>query len=110
MMKRKMDKSTRQGLYDFLTYYVNFDNQHILSIFEQEIKEQLGRSDIMGTREYLLDKAKKEGLDKGIQTGMEKGKIQGKIEMLKELGYSIVEVCKKLSLTEEQVKPYYTGA
>lgn len=68
----------------------------------------------MGTREYLLDKAKKEGLEKGIQTGlqtgMEKGKIQGKIEMLKELGYSIVEVCKKLSLTEEQVKPYYIGA
>ncbi|MBL1408061.1 hypothetical protein [Sphingobacterium faecale] len=60
----------------------------------------------MFTQEYLLDKAKKEG----IQTGMEKGKIQGKIEMLKELGYSIVDVCKKLSLTEDQVKPYYAGA
>ncbi|MBL1408063.1 RpnC/YadD family protein [Sphingobacterium faecale] len=110
MMKRNMDKVTRQGLYDFLTYYVNFDNQHILSIFESEIEEKIGRSDTMGTREYLLDKAEKKGIQTGIEKGIEKGKIQGKIEILKDLGYSIVDVCKKLSLTEEQVKPYYAGA
>ena len=39
MMKRKMDKATRQGLYDFLTYYVHFQNEDNFSIFEQEIKE-----------------------------------------------------------------------
>ncbi|WP_164126138.1 hypothetical protein [Sphingobacterium luzhongxinii] len=38
MIKRKMDKNTRQGLYNFLTYYVSFDNQGSLSIFEEEIK------------------------------------------------------------------------
>lgn len=35
MMKREMDKDTRQGLYDFLTYYVSFDNEDVLSIFPQ---------------------------------------------------------------------------
>jgi hypothetical protein len=30
-----MDKGTRQGLYDFLTYYVSFDNEEVLSIFPQ---------------------------------------------------------------------------
>ena len=39
MMSRKMDKSTRQGLYNFLTYYVGFENQGSLIIFESEIKK-----------------------------------------------------------------------
>src|SRR5699024_4906499 len=56
MMKRKMGKRSRQGLYDFLTYYVSFQNDENLVIFDKEIKEKLGRSDTMGTREYLLEK------------------------------------------------------
>lgn len=31
----------------------------------------------MGTREYLLDKAKREGLEKGLAQGLEKGLEQG---------------------------------
>ena len=61
MMLRKMERSARQGIYDFLTYYVRFENSDNLSIFEQEVKEKLGRSEPMGTQEYLLDRAKKEG-------------------------------------------------
>lgn len=98
MMKRRMDKHTRQGLYNFLTYYVSFDNQGSLSTFEKEIEIKLGRSDIMGTQEYLLDKAKKEG------------KIAGKIEMLKELGFTIAQVCEKLGLTKPEVEKYFKGA
>ena len=45
MMKRKMDKDTRQGLYDFLTYYVSFDNEEVLSIFPQYINSQWQRRD-----------------------------------------------------------------
>src|SRR5690606_2222556 len=60
MMKRKMDKKTRQGIYDFLAYYVSFQNHENFSIFEKEVEIKLGRSHIMGTREYLLDKAKQE--------------------------------------------------
>lgn len=67
MMKREMDKKTRQGIYDFLTYYVRFDNQDNLIIFEQEIEKKLGRNSIMGTHEYLLDKAKKEGIAAGLE-------------------------------------------
>ncbi|MCY4780378.1 hypothetical protein ORI89_12005 [Sphingobacterium sp. UT-1RO-CII-1] len=129
MMKRKMSKATRQGLYDFLTYYVSFDNQQVLSIFEQEIEIKLGRSIIMGTREYLLDKAKKEGLDKGMQagmatgmaTGLEKGMatglekglasgiLKGKIEMLQELGFSVADICSKLSLTKAELENALKG-
>lgn len=73
-----------------------------LSEFENEIKTKIGRSDTMGTQEYLLDKAEK----KGIQ----KGKIEGKIEMLRELGFTIAEICQKLGLAKPEVEKYFKGA
>ncbi|MCY4779280.1 hypothetical protein ORI89_06440 [Sphingobacterium sp. UT-1RO-CII-1] len=79
----------------------------------------------MGTREYLLDKAKKEGLDKGIQagmatglekgmaTGLEKGMasgiLKGKIEILQELGFSVADICSKLSLTKAELENALKG-
>ncbi len=36
-----------------------------LSKFEKEIKTKIGRSDTMGTQEYLLDKAEKKGNSEG---------------------------------------------
>ena len=45
MMKRDMDKGTRQGLYDFLTYYVSFDNEEVLRIFPQKISSKWQRRD-----------------------------------------------------------------
>ncbi|WP_367329761.1 hypothetical protein [Sphingobacterium multivorum] len=50
MINREMDKDTRQGLYDFLTYYVSFDNEEVLGIFEKEIETKIGRSDTMGLK------------------------------------------------------------
>ena len=61
MMQRRMDKKVRQGIYDFLAYYVNFKNQEMFGILEQEVERKQGRSVTVGTREYLLDKAKTEG-------------------------------------------------
>ncbi|KGE15986.1 hypothetical protein [Sphingobacterium deserti] len=61
MVNREMDKLSRQGIYDFLSRYVSFQDTTLFTIFEQEIATKLGRSTTMGTREYLLDKATKEG-------------------------------------------------
>ena len=49
----------------------------------------------MGTQEYLLDKAEKKGIQKG------------KIEMLRELGFTIGEICQKLGLTKPEVEKYF---
>ena len=62
MMKRKMERSVRQGIYDFLSYYVQFENPDMLRIFEEEVQQNQGRSTTVGTREYLLEKAKNEGV------------------------------------------------
>jgi len=76
-----------------------------LSKFEKEIKTKIGRSDTMGTQEYLLDKAEK----KGIQKGKLEGRMEGKIEMLRELGFTIAEICQKLCLAKPEVEKYFKG-
>lgn len=97
MMRRKMDKKTRQGIYDFLAYYVSFQNQENFYIFEKEVETKLGRSNIMGTREYLLDKAEKQGLEKG-----ERAKAIAIAREMKQDGLPIKQISKftKLSIKE----------
>lgn len=56
----------------------------------------------MGTREYLLDKVKQEGEIAG--------KLEDKIEMFKELGFTIAQVCEKLKLTKPEVERYFKEA
>jgi len=37
-------------------------------------------------------------------------KIEGKIEMLRELGFTIAEICQKLGLAKPEVEKYFKGA
>lgn len=107
MMKRKMDKKTRQGLYNFLTYYVSFDNQSILGIFEKEITQKLGRSNVMGTQEYLLDKAEKKGLLKGKVLGKAEGereKANAIALEFKKMGLPVADIAKGTGLSVEEIE------
>ncbi|WP_294346602.1 hypothetical protein [uncultured Sphingobacterium sp.] len=78
-----------------------------LSKFEKEIETKIGRSDTMGTQEYLLDKAEKKGIQKGIQ----KGKIEGKREEaiaialeFKKMGLPIGDIAKGTRLSIEEIE------
>lgn len=103
MIKREMDRDTRQGLYDFLTYYVSFDNEEVLSIFEEEIKTKIGRSDTMGTQEYLLDKAEKKGIRKGKIEGKREEAIAIALEF-KKMGLPIIDIAKGTGLSVEEIE------
>jgi len=103
MINREMDKDTRQGLYDFLTYYVSFDNEEVLSIFEEEIKTKIGRSDTMGTQEYLLDKAEKKGIQKGKIEGKREEAIAIALEF-KKMGLPIADISKGTGLSIEEIE------
>lgn len=64
MKGRKMPKYTRAGIYDFLKYYVSFEDSNQFAIFEEETTQLEGRStETMGTTEYLLDKAERKGIE-----------------------------------------------
>src|SRR5690606_21757713 len=101
MIRRKMDKKTRQGIYDFLKYYVGFQKHENFYIFEKEVETKLGRSDTMGTREYLLDKAEKRGLEKGLEKG-ERAKAIAIARDMKKDDLPLEQIAKftKLSIKE----------
>jgi len=44
------------------------------------------------------------GLEKGMLLGKEKGKIEGKIEILTELGFSKEEIAKKLNISNKKIE------
>src|SRR5690606_26492645 len=72
MKTRKMPKYTRTGIYDFLKYYVSFEDSNQFTIFESETAQLEGRSiETMGTTDYLVDKAERRGIAKGIEKGIE---------------------------------------
>lgn len=49
-----------------MAYYVSFESQEVFAKFEQEIEIKIGRSTTIGTREYLLDKARREGQEQDL--------------------------------------------
>ncbi|MGE8430429.1 MAG: hypothetical protein ACN6O7_21305 [Sphingobacterium sp.] len=60
-----------------------------LSKFEKEIKTKIGRSDTMGTQEYLLDKAEKKGFRKGLRLGLKKARLKARGKKLLLLYWSL---------------------
>ncbi|MCY4779653.1 hypothetical protein ORI89_08315 [Sphingobacterium sp. UT-1RO-CII-1] len=109
----EINKYSKDLIMSFLVFLKNFlfiRDKDLNSNFDQYIYQVTGGTIEMGVIETIKKQEREKGIKTGIRTGIEKGKIEGKIELLKELGYSIVDVCKKLSLTEEQVKPYFTEA
>jgi len=76
-------------------------------IFEKEIKTKVGRSDTMGTQEYLLDKAEKKGLKQGLKQGIEKGKREEAITIaleFKKMGIPIADIAKGTGLSVEEIE------
>lgn len=77
-----------------------------LSKFDQYIYQETGGAIEM----RVIETIKRQEREKGLKTGIEKGKIEGKIEMLRELGFTIAEICQKLGLAKPDVEKYFKGA
>ena len=84
-----------------MKYYVGFQKHENFVIFEKEVETKLGRSDTMGTREYLLDKAEKRGLEKGLEKG-ERAKAIAIARDMKKDDLPLEQIAKftKLSIKE----------
>ena len=101
MKDRKMPKYTRTGIYDFLKYYVSFEDTTQFTIFESETAQLEERStEAMGTTEYLVDKAKKEGLERGI----EQGKASVVAGLLAAGKFTVSEIANFATVTEDFVR------
>lgn len=85
-------------------------NIQFLTKFEREVENKLGRSNIMGTQEYLLDKAEKQGLAKGIEKGRleEQAKLKAEKRSIalefKKMGLPIADIAKGTGLSVEEIE------
>lgn len=61
---------------NFLRYYVRFENQEMISKFNHAITTLTQGGKPMGIEEFLLDSAKKEGIEKGREEGINIGANQ----------------------------------
>jgi len=62
LLTKHIPKEKIRALMNFLKYFVRFENQLINAKFEKEILTE--RSNTIGIKEFLLDRAAKQGVEK----------------------------------------------
>ena len=103
LLNMQMSRDKIRKVMNFLRYYIHFENPEMIAKFEQRISILTGGSTTMGIEEFLLDNAKKEGI--------EKGKLEGKLEEaiaiareLKKEGLAIEFIAKTTKLSVEEIE------
>ena len=83
LLAKKIPKEKIRKVMNFLRYYLHFDNQEMITKFEQEIAILTKRKIPMGIEEFLLDRAGKKGIEKGIEEGRQEEKKETAVRMKK---------------------------
>jgi len=83
LVTRRIDKAKIGKIMDFLRYYVRFENAELGANFDREIAVITENSASMGIQEFLLHRAKKEGVQEGVQKGRELGRQESIHELIR---------------------------
>ena len=107
LYKKEIPKKKIQAVMNFLKHYVRFNEENTL-IFDKKLDSFNGKSYPMGIEQFLLQRAKKEGIGEGIEKGIEQGiDIQLK-EVIKNArvdnNLSIELIANIVKLTPERVR------
>lgn len=65
LLSKQLPKDKIRKLMNFLRYYKRFESPEMFAKFEREIGILTERNITMGIEEFLLDRAKKEGIEQG---------------------------------------------
>ncbi|SHM97891.1 Rpn family recombination-promoting nuclease/putative transposase [Mucilaginibacter sp. OK098] len=103
LLNKKMPKDKIRKVMNFLRHYPRFENPEMFSKFEKEISILTEGSTTMGIEEFLLDQAKKEGLEKGIEKGIEKNTIDTALKM-KESGLDLSLISNITGLSIKKIE------
>lgn len=99
LLIRQIPKEKIRVLMNFLRYYTRFENSEITRKFEQEVEALTERSNTMGLEELLLDRATKEGVEKGKK---EEALVIAK--QFKDMGVPIADIAKGTGLSVEEIE------
>jgi hypothetical protein len=94
----------------FLKNIIFMNNRELNRNFDQHIMDLTGGDMNLTVSELEIKFAREDAKAEGLAKGKAEGIVKGKVTMLKELGYSIAEICKKLTLTKTEVEKFLKGA
>jgi hypothetical protein len=77
LLRRKIPAGKTRRLLRFLKYYVQFGNKENVGNFDNAICKLTNKKEAMGIEEFMLDRAKKEGIEEGLKKGLKKGLKEG---------------------------------
>lgn len=108
LYRRNIPQKKIDGLLLFLQLYVNFEKPHYNLKFEKVIDELNNSRKTMGIREFVLDRAKNEGLQKGIEKGIEQGVANKNLEfttsLIRETSFDDEKIAHLVGVSPEFVK------
>jgi predicted transposase YdaD len=110
LYRKEIPKKKIQAVMNFLKHYVRFNEENTL-IFDKKLDSFTGKSYPMGIEQFLLQRAKKEGVIEGELKGIEKGIQEGVDIQLKETiknarleNMSIESIARIVKLLPERVR------
>lgn len=71
LLSKDISKEKIRSLMRFLKLYIRFDNERYILKFEETLNQLANRQTTMGLEEFVLDRAKRQGLYEGRKEGME---------------------------------------
>jgi flagellar biosynthesis/type III secretory pathway protein FliH len=77
LLSRKLPIQKRRYMLRFLKYYVRFQQKETNYRFDSIIHNLTNKKYNMNIEEFMIDRAKKEGIAEGIEQGVEKGIEKG---------------------------------
>ena len=77
LLSKAISKEKIRSLMRFLKLYIRFDNERYILKFEETLNQLANRQTTMGLEEFVLDRAKRQGLYEGRKEGLEQGIREG---------------------------------
>jgi hypothetical protein len=104
LLRRKIPPAKIRSLMEFLKYYVHFDNQENNDKFEKEIAQLTDNKETMGIEEFLLDRAKRQGIKEGIQEGFADAQSIFVKNLLHNTDFPIPKIANLANVSEDFVR------
>lgn len=99
LLTSQLPKTKIRSLMNFLRYYVRLENQEEAGKFEQAIEEITQRTTTMGIEQFLLERAKQEGIQKGMEKGVNEKNRTFTETLLRETNFSTAEIARLVGVS-----------
>jgi predicted transposase/invertase (TIGR01784 family) len=99
----------KQAIHAFLSGCVHFADSKTYSTFNKELKAITGKSNVMGTQEYLKAKGREEGLEEGREEGRKEEKVLLVKSLLASNQFTIAQISDFVKVSQDFVREIEEG-